>query len=207
MSRTRVRAIVTSAAVLVAVLAIVAQLTLGPSRAPWDMDDCLRAYKRARVYEDTFNVDAHAFPGPQGDTVRRCGVLRGLSAEPFTVADVVGCYTVTPITALDSSVKAGLLTRAGEFELVADSLSAQRPDLRRVRRVPQQFSTPFAFWSFDSTSRRVYVQVGSVFGGYSFRFVRSGTSLEGRAIEFTDDGTTPPPVGIVRAVRSQCSPG
>jgi hypothetical protein len=58
-------------------IALVGALFLGPSRAPYDMDDCLRAYRRAHSYQDTLAVDAHPFPGRQRDTTRRCGALRG----------------------------------------------------------------------------------------------------------------------------------
>ena len=66
-------------AVLVSILvALYVWRILGPARAPYDLDDCVRAYARARTLADTVRVDAHPFPGIDGDTVRQCGVLRGI---------------------------------------------------------------------------------------------------------------------------------
>jgi hypothetical protein len=64
-------------AALGGLLALLGALITGPSRAPYDMDDCQRAYRRAHTYQDTLAVDAHPFPGRQRDTTRHCGVLRG----------------------------------------------------------------------------------------------------------------------------------
>jgi len=58
-------------------VALVAMRIVGPARAPYDLDDCLRDYARARTLADTQKVDLHPFPGIEGDTARQCRVLRG----------------------------------------------------------------------------------------------------------------------------------
>jgi hypothetical protein len=73
-----VRDIVISGVLLSLIVAVVIMRILGPARAPYDLDDCVRAYARARTLADTLRVDVHPFPGIEGDTVRRCGVLRGI---------------------------------------------------------------------------------------------------------------------------------
>jgi hypothetical protein len=67
----------TSAAICVLILAgaFVAALVLGPARAPYDLDDCMRAYARARTATDSAAVSNHAFPGRNADTSRTCGAL------------------------------------------------------------------------------------------------------------------------------------
>lgn len=73
-----VRNIAISAALVSILVALYVMRILGPARAPYDLDDCVRAYARARTMTDTARVDAHPFPGIDGDSVRQCGVLRGI---------------------------------------------------------------------------------------------------------------------------------
>lgn len=73
-----VRNIAFSAVILSILVALYVMRILGPARAPYDLDDCVRAYARARTLADTIRVDAHPFPGIDGDTIRQCGVLRGI---------------------------------------------------------------------------------------------------------------------------------
>ena len=70
--------IVISAVLISILVALFVMRILGPARAPYDLDDCVRAYARARTLADTQKVDVHPFPGIEGDTVRQCSVLRGI---------------------------------------------------------------------------------------------------------------------------------
>ncbi len=72
-----VRSVAVSAVLVSLIIAVYVLRILGPARAPYDLDDCLRAYARARTLADTLQVDVHPFPGVEGDSVRQCRVLRG----------------------------------------------------------------------------------------------------------------------------------
>jgi hypothetical protein len=71
------RNVAISAALISILVAMFVMRILGPARAPYDLDDCLRAYARAHTMADTLTVDNHPFPGIDGDSVRQCRVLRG----------------------------------------------------------------------------------------------------------------------------------
>ena len=67
--------------VVVAITAVVTLLVLAPFHRVYDAAECRDAYGRARSATDTAHVDLRRYAAPSGSANRRCGELRGVSAE------------------------------------------------------------------------------------------------------------------------------
>ena len=114
---------------------------------------------------------------------------------------VVGCYSLD-VSKIDSFYAPHLAATLGRFRLMADSVSLQHPELRRIDGRPPGATHELAMWSVDSSTDRIWVSVSDGFTGYTLDVRPDAKNLIGTAINFGDYGPTKDRIGRVRAVRA-----